>query len=360
MYKEANFSCITACGECCDGCIKRNNGKCEGCLETGGHCLEWAGSKGCPIAICASKHDIQFCGLCDEFPCEKLKSTNTWNLNAVDNLSNLAKQYKQWQENMAILIKDEDELNLGSTIADYEKCDFGCLFYAEENPTMHDANHAVITKDDDIDKTLEGIKSFYLSKGLTPRIYLRDGQYESMKSSLIAHGFAIENVGKFEHYLLTRKNRIAKTHLLDIKVIQDCKAIDDKLLDNINAEYLVSDPDARERLKCISLRIVNSRDKLYIGYDKSGEPVTMALLCCKNSGLCCLDSVETGKNFQGKGYCRELISKIVDDCDRPLFLSSENPIAIKIYKEAGFTRIKLRDDNTFWRAYYSAKKWNID
>lgn len=351
---ERNYSKITACGEYCVGCKKKTAGECEGCNETNGHCCEWAESKGCPIAKCANNHDIQFCGLCDEFPCEKL-STVTWNVNAVENLSNLAAQFNQWKNNLVDLIKEADELYYGSSVADCKECDFGLLFYAEENPTMHDANHAVITKVSDIDCVLEQIKSFYLAKGLIPRIYLRDGQFETMESSLSKHGFVMENVGSFEHYLLTKKNRIKKTCSLNIKIAQNCDAIDDKFLDNINEEYLISEPEARDRSKYSSRRIIKSCDKLYIGYDKNGEPVTMAVLCYKNNGLCCLDLVETGKRFQGNGYCRELISKIVDDCDKPLFLSSENPTAIRIYKEAGFTLVKLRENNSYWRAHYIGK-----
>lgn len=51
-----NFARITPCGECCDGCGKRAAGQCQGCLETDGHCEEWAGSGRCRIYACAQKH----------------------------------------------------------------------------------------------------------------------------------------------------------------------------------------------------------------------------------------------------------------------------------------------------------------
>ena len=39
-----DFSQITACGECCEGCEKRMKGFCRGCIEADGYVPEWAGS----------------------------------------------------------------------------------------------------------------------------------------------------------------------------------------------------------------------------------------------------------------------------------------------------------------------------
>lgn len=68
-----DFATITACGECCVGCKKKEDGICQGCIESDGHCMEWTQSNGCPIHKCAREHKVQFCGLCEEFPCDKLK-----------------------------------------------------------------------------------------------------------------------------------------------------------------------------------------------------------------------------------------------------------------------------------------------
>ena len=37
-----DFTKITACGECCVGCKKKEDGLCEGCIESDGHCKECA------------------------------------------------------------------------------------------------------------------------------------------------------------------------------------------------------------------------------------------------------------------------------------------------------------------------------
>ena len=88
-----DFTLITACGECCVGCKKKEDGICGGCIETDGNFQEWLESKGCPIYKCAKQHNVQFCGLCKEFPCEWLINKITWIPNVVEHLSNLASLY---------------------------------------------------------------------------------------------------------------------------------------------------------------------------------------------------------------------------------------------------------------------------
>ena len=90
---KIDFSKITACGECCVGCIKKENGICNGCIETDGKCKEWEQSNGCPIHKCSREHNVQFCGLCNEFPCKWLIEKVTWNKNIVEHLTNLKNIY---------------------------------------------------------------------------------------------------------------------------------------------------------------------------------------------------------------------------------------------------------------------------
>ncbi len=90
-----DFTKITACGECSVGCKKKETGLCEGCIESDGNCKEWAESKGCPIHECARQHSVQFCGLCDEFPCSFLVKKITWNTNIIEDLTVLANEYNR-------------------------------------------------------------------------------------------------------------------------------------------------------------------------------------------------------------------------------------------------------------------------
>jgi ribosomal protein S18 acetylase RimI-like enzyme len=99
LSEYIDFSIITPCGECCIGCKKKENGFCEGCIESKGNCKEWKESKGCPIFKCAKNHNVQFCGLCNEFPCKWLIEKVTWNQNIVGDLKKLSEiYYKQINE----------------------------------------------------------------------------------------------------------------------------------------------------------------------------------------------------------------------------------------------------------------------
>lgn len=93
MKENIDFAVITACGECCVGCGKKESGLCQGCIESDGNCREWAESGGCPIHKCARKHNVQFCGLCGEFPCEWLPKKISWNSHIVEDLTKLAEKY---------------------------------------------------------------------------------------------------------------------------------------------------------------------------------------------------------------------------------------------------------------------------
>lgn len=89
---------ITACGENCTGCLKKADGRCKGCIETDGHCEEWAGSGRCPIHSCAREHGVLFCGLCEEFPCDWLVKKVTWQPDMVRKMTELARICREQKE----------------------------------------------------------------------------------------------------------------------------------------------------------------------------------------------------------------------------------------------------------------------
>ena len=88
-----DFTTITACGECCIGCTKKENGICPGCIEADGKVPEWAESGICKVHACCKEHRARFCGLCDAFPCEKLPQMIPWNTDIVNHLSELRDEY---------------------------------------------------------------------------------------------------------------------------------------------------------------------------------------------------------------------------------------------------------------------------
>ena len=89
-----DFSKITACGECCTGCPKKTDGRCPGCIESDGCVPEWAESGRCKVHACTREHRVQFCGLCAEFPCEKLPEMISWNPDIIERMTTLRDEYK--------------------------------------------------------------------------------------------------------------------------------------------------------------------------------------------------------------------------------------------------------------------------
>lgn len=70
-----DLSKITPCGGYCDDCEHKESGKCSGCIASGGKCIHmWQESGGvCGVCKGCSEHNVAFCGICSEFPCEWLE-----------------------------------------------------------------------------------------------------------------------------------------------------------------------------------------------------------------------------------------------------------------------------------------------
>lgn len=90
-----DFSRVTACGGSCTNCPKKQSGICPGCIEADGYVPEWADSGRCRIHACVKKNGVLFCGLCSEFPCDKLPDIIHWEPDCIEKLSALRKQYQE-------------------------------------------------------------------------------------------------------------------------------------------------------------------------------------------------------------------------------------------------------------------------
>lgn len=60
-----NQNLIGCCGFYCGSCPTYAKGQCAGCREA-------HKNGGCFTASCVSSKGIDYCGLCDEFPCEDI------------------------------------------------------------------------------------------------------------------------------------------------------------------------------------------------------------------------------------------------------------------------------------------------
>lgn len=98
-YLKTDFSVITACGESCEGCEKKADGRCPGCIAADGYVPEWAESGRCRIHACTRAHGVSFCGICSEFPCDRIPELIPWNKNIITHLSYLRDKYNRQKQN---------------------------------------------------------------------------------------------------------------------------------------------------------------------------------------------------------------------------------------------------------------------
>lgn len=70
--KRQEILLTTYCGLDCHHCDWKEPCHCEGCVSTQGMPFH-AKEEPCPVAACALKKGISFCGDCGEFPCQLLK-----------------------------------------------------------------------------------------------------------------------------------------------------------------------------------------------------------------------------------------------------------------------------------------------
>lgn len=98
MEKRIDFSRITACGECCDGCAKKRSGDCPGCIQADGRVPEWAQSGECRVHACARAHEARFCGVCGMFPCDRMEEMMPWKTDVAEHMRALCRAMREQEE----------------------------------------------------------------------------------------------------------------------------------------------------------------------------------------------------------------------------------------------------------------------
>jgi len=233
------------------------------------------------------------------------------------------------------------ELSFPEVFANFEKREWGVLFYDCNNKLSHDSNHAILYSEKlfNIDSILEEIKIFYESKGIVARIYhpFINGFLQKYQETFYEQGFNVEIYDNCQYMILNSKNKITSSIRLSIKLLKswDERVAKDILLPN-KAEY---------EIEVIKKSIENKNYCLFVGY-LDNRAVTMASLYYSKHNCVRLDGVQTAMAYRNKGYTKELISHIVEYHKRiskaTFYLWADNPIAQNIYIQAGFTRIPIQ------------------
>lgn len=93
QLRKEYLKTVTACGESCEKCKKKLAGLCEGCINADGYVPEWKESGRCKVHSCTREHNVQFCGLCNEFPCSKIRSLIRWNKDIFNHMEKLREEF---------------------------------------------------------------------------------------------------------------------------------------------------------------------------------------------------------------------------------------------------------------------------
>jgi predicted GNAT family acetyltransferase len=217
------------------------------------------------------------------------------------------------------------EQNYPNLFSNFEKRDWGCLFFNEENSGSYDSNSAIITADFLSDEILSEIDTFYNEKNITPR-------YKHINQNY----FTAEKEKNKDFRLMVQQGEvyIISNNRLKIKILE---SYDEKITENI---LLGSQKEYFRRVLMDSMK--NENYKLAVGY-LFDEPVSMAGMWFSPYNVVRIDSVQTGIFFRSCGFAREVVKFAIEyaknESDNEIYLLTDNPTAERIYNQAGFVEI---------------------
>ena len=231
------------------------------------------------------------------------------------------------------------------TFADVERRDWGVLFLTPTIRDSHDGNHAcVLNRGSDLLAVVAEIVAFYEGRGLVPRVnYISaEGDWPELREALAAAGFTIGDENTMRIYLHEGSSRIEPNP--DVRAGR-VESVDDDIL---AALTVIVNP---RRAKVAQRRCRRADSWLFVG-EIDGQLASTALLE-RIGNICRVDQVHTAESCRGRGCARAVVHALVSyyrqHLAEPLVLWTANPIAERIYVEAGFA--KLECDLTNWSAW---------
>jgi GNAT superfamily N-acetyltransferase len=238
------------------------------------------------------------------------------------------------------------EIHCYRRISNAVNTEYGVLFYNEENPQSHDSNHAVILRENrPLEWIIDQIERFYRQRKLTPRLYslFRSAERERLTPALRARGWQFLDES-YCLYVWQRPSHIAAKAPLEIR---RARTLEPGIIEVFNSEG--GEPWT---IGVLQRHLPQESFHLLVGC-VDGQPVTTASLAVMD-GLTAVGDVMTHRQHRGRGYARALLHYLVQyhaALGRPnaLYLFASNPVAIRIYEEAGFVPQEPGVDA--WSAY---------
>lgn len=225
-------------------------------------------------------------------------------------------------------------------ITDYEKRNYGYLFYNEKNKDSYDSNHALIYKNkvQDLPEVLEDITAFYKEKGINPNIYqsiLHEGYFKDVQKQLSDFGF--ESWEEEQKYMiLSAKNVIITNPEVTVQKVSKWK-------DTYGTEIFEAAGEPWE-IDVAKRALQNSNTLFFVAFYKE-KPVGMTYAHIAED-VCRVDYLLVSKAYRNIGVGRALINTFVEYCKENnienCFLWPDGETAEKIYQEAGFRFVETK------------------
>jgi len=223
--------------------------------------------------------------------------------------------------------------------------DYGWLFHNADNPLSHDSNHAVILRlDGDLDAVLADITAFYRRISVVPRVYpgFRPGEMDLLRPVLERHGYRFD-VYDDTYFVLGKSSSICPNPAVEVRRVRET---DDALADLLRAAE-----GSDRTVRILRRHLEWDTFHCLAGY-VDGHPVTLGSF---DVGVACsrVDNVLTHPECRGRGYCSALMHAMVQQypevSQKPLYMWSAAPRAMKIYRRAGF--VEFSADRPGWGAW---------
>lgn len=237
------------------------------------------------------------------------------------------------------------EIRFPETFAHVAERDWGVLFVTPTIPDSHDGNHAcALNRRGDLAAVVAEIVAFYEGRGLTPRVYYisGDGDSPDLRKALGAAGFTIGHEHAMRLFLYQGPSRIAPSPDVRVRHVESVGA------DMLALLTAIENP---RMAKVVQRRASRADAWVFVG-EVDGQVASVALLE-RVGDICRVDEVHTAERHRRRGCARAVVHAMVayyhEHIPVPLFLWTDNPIAERIYAEAGF--VKLEHSLTSWSAW---------
>ncbi|MGG1677349.1 GNAT family N-acetyltransferase [Neobacillus sp. NRS-1170] len=219
---------------------------------------------------------------------------------------------------------------------------YGRIFYDRDNPLSYDSNHAYINEDfdGDLDLAINELIEFYRVIAITPRVYTFTRSKSNVGLFLEKKGF-LKQIEDLSSYVQKNKKIIDRASTIDIRRLH---ISDEAELSHFGQE--LSEWGYKSLMKALS----NKNFYLFGGYE--GDVLVCMASLYKQGDISRINDVFTKSDKRGNSYGAQLINFITEFNDKTLhtvsYLYANNPIAINMYKKAGYEEVKEMVRGCYW------------